>query len=300
MQASSSKTFKKGSAWILRVGLRRISCACTSHGSRDVSKPSLDTPLFVKKGEPLPKEEHVWKQCGVVLLVDKPYGWTSFDVCARTRRLVRVKKVGHAGTLDPMATGLLVICVGRATKQVERYQALEKEYTGTARLGQATASLDKEEEVCEEMPWNHLQDEDIRKAAQQWIGDIKQKPPMYSAVRVSGKRLYESARKGIEVERKERTVNVSRFDVTRNPSNVQDVDFRIICTKGTYVRVLVDDLGREMNTRAHLVALRRERIGTYDVRDAWTLPELADACREAGISDEEEYVPMRLSSEKRA
>lgn len=253
-------------------------------------------PRMVPGGTKLPPQMEDWQR-GVVLLVDKPSGWTSFDVCARVRRLVRVKKVGHAGTLDPMATGLLVVCVGKATKKVDSYQAMEKEYTGTLRLGQATASLDKEEPVCEELPWEHLNLSDLQEAAAKLTGSQMQKPPMFSALSVNGQKLYTAARKGLEVERKARSILVNQFDVSWEDPTQQDVDFRIICSKGTYVRVLADDLGRNLGTRAHLVALRRERIGDFHVDQAWDLKNLADACREAGISDEGDYVPKRLRDE---
>jgi len=267
-------------------GMRRVSTMqCSAARGRE--------PWMVPMGTKLPSQTEEWQR-GVVLLVDKPSGWTSFDVCARVRRLVRVKKVGHAGTLDPMATGLLIICVGKATKRVESYQAMEKEYTGTLRLGQATASLDKEEPVCEELPWEHLKLSDLRRAASQLTGSLTQKPPMYSALSVNGQRLYQAARKGLEVERKARSVLVNRFDVSWEDPKLRDVDFRIVCSKGTYVRVLADDLGRNLDTRAHLVALRRERIGDFHVNQAWDLKKLADACRTAGISDEGDFVPKRL------
>lgn len=155
---------------------------------------------------------------------------------------VQQPQVGHAGTLDPMATGLLVICIGRATKQVDSLMAQHKEYTGTLRLGQATPSQDAETEVCQEAPWEHITDADLAAAAQAFVGEILQVPPMYSAIRVGGTRLYEAARAGVEVQRSARSVNVTELELTRDGACPQDVHFRVACSKGTYVRTLAHDL----------------------------------------------------------
>ncbi|BDA42161.1 tRNA pseudouridine synthase B [Coccomyxa sp. Obi] len=243
-------------------------------------KPSVPPPTMVKKGSSFTAD--VWQNAAI--LVDKPQDWTSFDVCGKLRGALKIKKVGHAGTLDPMATGLLIICTGRGTKQIDDFVAMEKAYSGTLRLGQATPSYDAMSEIDEELPWDHITDEDLEAAKQAFLGDILQQPPMFSAIKIKGERLYKAARRGEVVERQSRPVTIHSFELRRDDENKQDVHFRVACSKGTYIRSLAHDLGRAVGSAAHLTALRRESIGTHSVADAWTVPDLvaaAQAAREA-------------------
>ncbi len=210
-----------------------------------------------------------------VLPVDKPAEWSSFRVVKKVRWLTKVKKVGHAGTLDPMATGLLICLVGKATKQMESFMNLPKTYEGVIRLGEKTPSYDAETEVTDRVDVGHLNDEDIRAAVGQFIGDIEQVPPMYSALKVGGERLYKKARRGENIARKTRAVTVSAFDVS--PREGRDVSFCISCSKGTYIRSIAHDLGEALGVGGHLVALRRTAIGAFNVEDAWTVEALEKA-----------------------
>ncbi|PIN03513.1 Pseudouridine synthase [Handroanthus impetiginosus] len=211
---------------------------------------------------------------GTVVLVNKPKGWTSFTVCGKLRRLVKVKKVGHAGTLDPMATGLLIVCVGKATKQVDRYQGMIKGYSGIFRLGEATSTWDADSPVIQREPWEHIRDEDIKKAAASFCGEIWQVPPMFSAIKVGGERMYEKARKGESIELSPRRISIFHFDVERSLEDRQNVVFRVTCSKGTYIRSLCADFGKDLGSCAHLTALRRDSIGEYSADDAWEFQEL--------------------------
>jgi len=217
-----------------------------------------------------------------VLLVDKPWGWTSFDVIHKLRRLVSVRKIGHAGTLDPMATGLLICLIGRATKLMETFMGLSKEYKGTLRLGEVTPSYDAETDVTERRGWEHLTKADLEAARQAFVGTLTQQPPIYSAVKVGGERLYKKARRGEQVERPLRTVRIDTFDVTGK--NGADVSFRVACSKGTYIRSLAHDFGQALGVGAHLVALRRTAIGPYRVDQAWTIQQLAAALDRANVA----------------
>lgn len=209
---------------------------------------------------------------GAVILVDKPKGWTSFDVVAKSRGIIRIKKIGHAGTLDPMATGLLLLCVGRATKLVDQLQAGEKEYTGTLKLGATTSTDDAESEEEATFPIDHLDEESIRAAALGFLGESLQDPPAFSARKVDGVRMYKSARKGVKVEAPPRAVTIRAFDIIR--CELPEVDFRVVCTKGTYIRSLARDLGSRLGSGAYLTALRRTRSGDYDVANAVTIDQL--------------------------
>ena len=209
------------------------------------------------------------------LLVDKPQGWTSHDVVAKVRGMVK-GKVGHAGTLDPMATGLLVIGLGRATKLLRFVQGREKEYLATAQLGVATDSLDADGAVLSREPLP-VTAEQVDAAMERFRGEILQIPPMVSARRVEGKRLYELAREGKVVEREARPVTIHRLDlVDLAPSDYPEATFRTVCSTGTYVRTLGDDIGRALGGRAHLTALRRVRIGGMHVRDAESIDALIE------------------------
>ncbi|WP_027127397.1 tRNA pseudouridine(55) synthase TruB [Gelidibacter mesophilus] len=218
---------------------------------------------------------------GQVLLIDKPLHWTSFQVVNKLRweirRAFNIKKikVGHAGTLDPLATGLLVICTGKMTKNIDSFQAQIKEYTGTFVLGSSTPSYDLETEIDHTYPTEHLTEALIRNTTDQFIGEILQFPPVFSALKKDGKRLYEFARAGEEVEIPSRQVHISEFEITK--INNLEVDFRVICSKGTYIRSLAHDFGKALNSGAHLSALRRTKIGDFDVENAVSVEEFIKA-----------------------
>ena len=209
-----------------------------------------------------------------VFLIDKSVGWTSFDVVNKMRRLLGVKKVGHAGTLDPAATGLLIVCSGKMTKQIDTYQNQFKIYSGSFRLGFTTASYDGETEAVPSGNITGLTMEKLNEAAKTFIGDIKQTPPMYSALKVNGKKLYELARKGVEIERKQRDVVIEQFQLTDFTGDT--VSFTVHCSKGTYIRSLAHDFGQLLGCGAYLSGLRREAIGDFSVRDAWTIDTFAE------------------------
>jgi tRNA pseudouridine55 synthase len=217
---------------------------------------------------------------GELLLVDKPVGWTSFDVVGKLRNSFKPLKlkVGHAGTLDPLATGLLIICTGKMTKQIDTFQAEEKEYTGTMILGATTPSYDMETEPDTQFDISHITEEQIKATCQQFTGDIQQYPPAHSAIKIDGERLYEKARRGEEVELRLRSVTISEFEITR--IELPEIDFRVVCSKGTYIRSLVHDFGRALNNGAYLSKLRRTRSGNYKVADAWEVMELVGVIRE--------------------
>ncbi|MBN3582079.1 tRNA pseudouridine(55) synthase TruB [Algoriphagus aestuarii] len=203
---------------------------------------------------------------GEVFLINKPIEWTSFDVVKKVRNALKIKKVGHAGTLDPLATGLLIVCSGKMTKQIDGFMGQEKEYTGTFVLGSTTESFDLEKPIVPVADPSHLTLQDIRKAVAELTGDIQQIPPMHSAIKVDGKRVYESARKGIAVKMEPRTVQVREFEITRFENN--EVDFRISCSKGTYIRSLARDLGEKLQVGAYMSALCRTRIGDFLLTEA--------------------------------
>jgi tRNA pseudouridine55 synthase len=211
---------------------------------------------------------------GEVFLIDKPYQWTSFDVVKKVRNALKIKKVGHAGTLDPLATGLLIVCAGKKTKSIDSYMAQEKEYTGTFILGKTTESFDLEKEVTDVSDPFDITFDLVKSAVAQLTGDILQIPPMHSAIKVDGKRVYESARKGIEVKMEARLVTVSEFEITsfENP----EVHFRIVCSKGTYIRSLARDLGGILGVGAYMSALKRTRIGDFSLNEASQLTDLIE------------------------
>jgi tRNA pseudouridine55 synthase len=211
---------------------------------------------------------------GELLLINKPYTWTSFDVVGKLRNSFKPLKlkVGHAGTLDPLATGLLIICTGKLTKQIDTFQAQEKEYTGTMFLGATTPSFDMETAVDQEFPTAHLNEEQIHAATAAFIGDIQQYPPAHSAVKVNGERLYVKARLGEKTELRLRFVTVSAFEITRIA--LPEVDFRIVCSKGTYIRSLVSDFGAALNSGAYLSKLTRTRSGDFLLEQAYEVQDL--------------------------
>ena len=212
---------------------------------------------------------------GQVLLIDKPLNWTSFDVVRRVRFTLNGKKVGHAGTLDPKATGLLIVCTGKKTKSFDEYAGLEKEYTGTFRLGIQTPSFDLETAVTDSRDSASVSLEQLAGAAQQFVGKQLQVPPMYSAAKHKGKPLYAIARKGKTVERQAKEIEIAEFEILS--FTPPDVGFRVVCSKGTYIRSLVHDVGTRLECGAVLTALRRTRIGPYSVHDAITMEQLDHA-----------------------
>jgi tRNA pseudouridine55 synthase len=203
---------------------------------------------------------------GRVLLVNKPLEWTSFDVVNKLRYRLKIKKIGHAGTLDPLATGLLIVCVGKMTKRIEEFMGLEKEYTGTMILGQTTPSHDLETPVSEMKDISHLTELQIRAAALPLTGKISQLPPIHSAIRIGGKRAYAYARKGHDIELQPREVEVREFEIQN--ITLPEITFRVVCSKGTYIRSLVRDFGERLGVGAYMSALCRTRIGPFLLEDA--------------------------------
>jgi tRNA pseudouridine55 synthase len=223
---------------------------------------------------------------GNILLVDKPLGWTSFQVVNKLRWVIKQQhklkniKVGHAGTLDPLATGLLIICTGKETKNIDSYQAQHKEYTGTITLGGTTPSFDLETEIDATFPTEHLTVSLLQETTARFTGDILQKPPIYSAIKKDGKRLYELARAGQTTEIKERPVHVSEFELTNIA--LPNIDFRIACSKGTYIRSMAHDFGVALQNGAHLSALRRTKIGDYHVDNALSMDAMIEKIQNGG------------------
>ena len=217
---------------------------------------------------------------GQLLLVNKPYKWTSFDVVGKIRNAFKPLKlkVGHAGTLDPLATGLLIICTGKMTKQIDTFQAEEKEYTGTFTLGATTPTYDLESEPEQKFPTDQISEQQIQEACKQFIGEIQQYPPAHSAIKVDGERLYEKARRGEDVELKARTITISEFEITR--IELPEVDFRVVCSKGTYIRSLANDFGVALNNGAYLSRLRRTRSGQFNIDESWQVLDLVSTIRE--------------------
>ncbi len=201
-----------------------------------------------------------------VLLIDKPFGWTSFQAVKKAKYILKAKKIGHAGTLDPLATGLLIVCTGKKTKTIENIQAQEKEYTGTFFIGETTPSFDLETETDQTYPTEHINEDLIRKTAEGFIGEQDQTPPLFSAVKIDGKRAYAIARKGGTAEIKSKRITIYEFEITR--IELPEVDFRIVCSKGTYIRSIARDFGLKMESGSYLKALRRTRIGDYRIQDA--------------------------------
>ena len=220
---------------------------------------------------------------GKVLLIDKPLNWTSFQVVNKIRWLIKQQfeikkiKVGHAGTLDPLATGLLILCTGKFTKKIETYQAQIKEYTGTITLGATTPSYDLESEIDNTFDVSNITSEEIQKATQQFIGEIQQQPPVFSALKKDGKRLYEYARAGEKVEIPKRTIHISEFEITN--IDMPNIEFRVVCSKGTYIRSLAHDFGKALNNGGHLSALRRTKIGDFSVDNAVSIEGFEDTLK---------------------
>ncbi|MCL2683522.1 MAG: tRNA pseudouridine(55) synthase TruB [Bacteroidales bacterium] len=208
---------------------------------------------------------------GQVLLIDKPYGWTSFQVVNKLKWKIRHTyklsklKIGHAGTLDPLATGLLIVCTGKFTKRIEEFQAQEKEYTGTFVLGATTPCYDMEKSVDRTFPTNHITEQLILETAEKFVGEQLQIPPIFSAVKIDGKRAYDYARQEQDVEIKAKPILIKTFEITRIA--IPEVDFRIVCSKGTYIRAIARDFGEALRSGAYLSALRRTRIGNFLVEN---------------------------------
>ncbi|AFK05088.1 tRNA pseudouridine synthase B [Emticicia oligotrophica DSM 17448] len=213
-----------------------------------------------------------------VILIDKPLKWTSFDVVNKVRWAGKYKKVGHAGTLDPLATGLLILCTGKMTKQIDTFQAQEKEYTGTLVLGKTTPSIDLETEFDAEYPIEHINSKTINEVVKQLSGNIEQIPPAHSAIKIDGKRAYESARKGQEVIIKPRQVEIKEFEV--DSTNFPEISFRIVCSKGTYIRSLVRDFGKLLQSGAYMSSLRRTRIGEFKIENSLTIEQFLESLPE--------------------
>lgn len=217
---------------------------------------------------------------GQVLLIDKPLNWTSFQVVNKLRWHIKQRfkikkiKVGHAGTLDPLASGLLIICTGKQTKQIHTYQGQIKEYTGTFTIGATTPSYDLETEINEVFSTEHITDDLLKETTKQFLGEIQQKPPIFSAIKKDGKRLYELARKGETTEIKSRIVTITEMEITN--IDLPKVDFRVVCSKGTYIRSLAYDFGKALNSGAHLSELRRTRIGDFSVKNATSIEEFIE------------------------
>jgi tRNA pseudouridine55 synthase len=226
-------------------------------------------------------------RAGEVLLINKPLTWTSFQAVNKMKYLIkhhpslvldgkRVQpKIGHAGTLDPLATGLLIVCTGKQTKNIEKYQAQEKEYTGTFYIGATTPCYDLEKEIDAHYPTDHITDDLIRETTKQFTGKIQQTPPLYSAIKIDGKRAYDIARAGQTAEIKSKEIEITVFEITRIA--LPEVDFRVVCSKGTYIRSLARDFGLALNSGAHLTALCRTRIGDYKLSDAMSIEEFENS-----------------------
>ena len=223
-------------------------------------------------------------QKGALILIDKPYQWTSFDVVksikGQARRITGIKriKVGHAGTLDPLATGLLLICTGKKTKEIESFQAQEKEYTGTIYLGATTPCFDLEQEVDKRFDISEITEDQVKNTTARFLGEIEQTPPIFSAIKIDGKRAYEYARNDEEVKIKSKKISIYEFKLTR--VELPEIDFRIRCSKGTYIRSIARDFGLALNNGAHLTALRRTKIGDFKVEDAMSPEAFKQLCQE--------------------
>lgn len=211
-------------------------------------------------------------ESGHVLLVNKPFRWTSFDVVNKLRYILKIKKIGHAGTLDPLATGLLIICTGKMTKRIDEFMGLEKEYTGKFVLGKTTPSHDLETEIAEGSDISALTSDLIRDATKTLTGILQQLPPMHSAIKIGGKRAYQFARRGQEIELKHREVDIKTFEIT--DISLPEVSFRIVCSKGTYIRSIARDFGKVLGVGAYLSELCRTRIGTFTIDKALAIEEV--------------------------
>ena len=228
-------------------------------------------------------------QNGQILLIDKPLTWTSFQAVNKMKWALKSKlglkkiKIGHAGTLDPLATGLLLVCTGKFTKKITELQGQAKEYTGTFYIGATTPSYDLETEIDQTFPTDHLSDQIILETTKKFLGEIDQKPPIFSAIKKDGVRLYEHARNGVEIDIATRKTTIHKFEITRIA--LPEIDFRILCSKGTYIRSIAYDFGLALQSGAHLTALRRTKIGDYSVENAMDLSAFSDSVAPPPTSD---------------
>jgi tRNA pseudouridine55 synthase len=227
---------------------------------------------------------------GQVLLIDKPLTWSSFQAVNKLKYILKRNfdlpkkfKIGHAGTLDPLASGLLIICTGKFTKKITEIQAQPKEYTGTFFIGATTPSYDLETEIDQTYVTTHIDEALIHKTVTQFLGEIDQKPPVFSAIKKEGVRLYEHARAGVEVEIASRKTTIYEFEITRIA--LPEIDFRVVCSKGTYIRSLAFDFGKAMNSGSHLTALRRTKIGDYNVQNAMTPEQFEKSILNAEVTE---------------
>lgn len=218
---------------------------------------------------------------GKILYIDKPYRWTSFDVVNKLKALLQYRldlkkiKVGHAGTLDPLATGLLIVCTGKATKQIEQYQVLDKTYTGTFHAGESTPSYDLETAPDKDYPTEHITKDLVEKTAKLFTGEQQQTPPLYSAKKIAGKRAYTFARQGKDAVLAANHINIKKFEITN--FDLPNIGFRVVCSKGTYIRSIARDFGEALSSGAYLSELRRTHIGKHDVANAWSIQNMIDA-----------------------
>lgn len=228
---------------------------------------------------------------GEIIIIDKPYRWTSFDAVKKIRGAIQKRlglkkfKVGHAGTLDPLATGILIICTGRATKQIDRLQGGEKEYVATLRLGATTPSYDLEKEIDKTYPYEHITRELTEEALAKFRGKIMQVPPIFSAVKIDGKRAYKYARKGDEVELKAKPLEITELELL--DFRPDEIKIRVVCSKGTYIRALARDIGEALESGAHLIELRRTRVGEYDEKRAMTVDEAVKMIENCEVAENE-------------
>jgi tRNA pseudouridine55 synthase len=226
---------------------------------------------------------------GRLLLIDKPFQWTSFDVIRKIRYLTKTKKVGHAGTLDPLATGLLIVCTGKFTKKINEYMAQEKEYTGTITLGASTPTYDLESQPIDVVSVDHLTTEDLQKATIPFTGNILQTPPIHSAIKKAGIRVYELARRGEDVKLEPRPVTISQFTITKIEMPV--VHFKVVCSTGTYIRSLANDFGAALGVGGHLSKLCRTRIGDFLLHDALTIEKFEEEIKAAKMDNQSPTAP---------
>ena len=235
-------------------------------------------PVERRRSEPLTEAKKLEFEEGKVILLDKPLHWTSFDAVKKVRNAIRIKKVGHAGTLDPLASGLLIICTGKFTKKINEYMAAEKEYTGTFTLGAVTPTYDLESDATDFKDTSHLSVDEIHAATQAFVGQIQQMPPLYSAIKKEGVALYTLARRGKEVTLEPREIFIKQFSITAIEMPV--VTFNVVCSTGTYIRSLAHDFGAALGCGAYLSALRRTRIGDFTVDESVSIDAFLDSLQE--------------------
>ena len=248
-----------------------------SYLKKHISNVGLETfnerAPFVKVN--ISDEKRLMYEEGQVILLDKPVHWTSFDVVRKIRKIIKVRKVGHAGTLDPLASGLLIICTGKYTKKINEYMAQEKEYTGSFTLGAVTPTYDLESLPEQPKEFAHLTESQIKEATQNFIGDIEQFPPIYSAIKQEGKPLYELARRGKDIELQARKVFIKSFEIVA--VDLPLVEFKIVCSTGTYIRSVANDFGAALGCGAYLSGLRRTAIGDFKSEDAVTMDAFVES-----------------------